>query len=188
MEENKKINKLNIALTIVKLICIALLVLIIIILAMQRFSNNKIAIGGYRIFNVATGSMVPKYEVGDVLIVKEVNIDDLKVGDDITYLGNQSTFAGRVITHQIIRIEETEDGKKFHTKGLANDMADPVISGDQIYGKVVYKCVIISLFTKLMNNLAAFYIIVFIPIGILLFLQIKDRIQERNEEKNNNRE
>lgn len=182
MKEEKKSKKVfDIISTIIKIICIILLILLITVLALQRFSNNEIAVGGFRIFNVATGSMVPKYNVGDVLIIKEVDPDSLEVGDDITYLGKVDTFKNRVVTHQIVRIDETVGGRIFHTKGIANDTEDPQITSEQIYGKVIYKCVVISLLTKLMNNLTAFYIIVFIPFALLIFLQIKDYIADKKE-------
>lgn len=185
MEKNKKekVKLSDVIITIIKIICIILLILLILVLAMQRFSNNEISIGGYRVFSVATGSMVPDYEIGDVLIVKETNIDELKEGDDVSYLGKASSFSGKVVTHRIKYIEETENGKIFHTQGLANDAEDPAITGDQIYGKVVYKCVIFSMLTKLVNNMTAFYILVFIPLGILVFLQIKDMIDVRREDE-----
>lgn len=167
---------------ILKTICIIVLLLLIAVLALQRFSNNEIAIGGIRIFNVATESMIPKYEVGDVLLVKEVDTDTLQIKDDITYLGEQGSFANRVVTHQIVDIEEVDGEKIYHTKGIANDVEDPTITADRIYGKVIYKCRIISLFTKLMNNMTAFYIVVFIPVGILIFLQIKTHIDSKNDD------
>lgn len=183
MKEGNKTKKIfGIITTIIKIICIIALILLIAVLALQRFSNNEIAVGGFRIFNVATGSMVPKYNVGDVLIIKEVDTNTLEIGDDITYLGEVGTFKNRVVTHQIVRIEETVGGRIFYTKGIANDTEDPQITADQIYGKVMYKCVIISLLTKLMNNLTAFYIIIFIPFALLIFLQLKDYIADKKEE------
>lgn len=183
MKEGNKTKKFfGIITTIIKIICIIALILLIAVLALQRFSNNEIAVGGFRIFNVATGSMVPKYNVGDVLIIKEVDTNTLEIGDDITYLGEVGTFKNRVVTHQIVRIEETVGGRIFYTKGIANDTEDPQITADQIYGKVMYKCVIISLLTKLMNNLTAFYIIIFIPFALLIFLQLKDYIADKKEE------
>lgn len=181
-EVKEKTSVLNIIVTIIKVICTILLILLIAVLALQRFSNNEKAIGGFRIFNVATESMVPKYLVGDVLIVKEAEINDLKIGDDVTYLGKQGTFNGRVVTHQIIAIDETEEGKIFHTKGIANEAEDPTITGEQIYGKVIYKCVIISLLTKLMNNMTAFYIVVFVPFAILVSLQLKESMLGKSED------
>lgn len=186
----KKINlkPLETIITIIKVICLILLILLIGVLALQRFSNNEKAIGGFRVFNVATGSMIPKYQVGDVLIVKEQDPNTLEVGDDVTYLGEHGTFAGRVVTHQIIEIEETVGGRVFHTKGIANEAEDPTITGDQIYGKVIYKCIIISLLTKLMNNMTAFYIVFVIPFAILIFLQIKESREEKEEELDDDEE
>lgn len=181
-EEKKSVSPLKIISTIIKVICIIVLILLIAVLALQRFSNNSIAVGGFRVFNVATESMVPKYIVGDVLVVKEQDIDSLKVGDDVTYLGKEGSFANRVVTHQIISIDETNDGKIFHTKGIANDIEDPTIKGDQIYGKVIYKCILISQLTKLMNNMTAFYIVVFVPFAILISLQLKDTILGKSDD------
>lgn len=174
--KKEKFSIVNMIFTIIKLICIVLLICLIAVLALQRFSKNEIAVGGFRVFNVATESMVPKYVVGDILIVKETEINDLAIGDDVTYLGKESTFKGRVVTHQIVQIDETENGKVFHTKGIANEVEDPTITGDQIYGKVIYKCIIFSQLTKLMNNMTAFYILVFIPFAILISLQLKDAV------------
>lgn len=181
----KKINlkPLEIIITIIKNICAIFLILIIAVLALQRFSNNEKTIGGFRVFNVATGSMIPKYQVGDVLIVKEQDPNTLEVGDDVTYLGEHGSFAGRVVTHQIIEIEETIGGRVFHTKGIANEAEDPTITGNQIYGKVIYKCIFISLLTKLMNNMTAFYIVFFIPLAILFFLQLKESRDEKELEE-----
>ena len=181
--KEEKASAFEVISTIIKIICAILLVLLIAVVGIQRFSNNQNAIAGFRVFNVATGSMVPTYRVGDIIIVKEVNTDELKVNDPITYIGKDGDFAGRVVTHRIINIEETNEGKIFHTKGDANDIEDPVIKADQIFGKVVYKCFIISILAKLMNNLIAFYILVFIPLGLLIFLQIKDTLKSKIDDE-----
>ncbi len=182
MKEKEEASVFEKIATVLKMICVIILLIIIAVLALQRFSNNKIAIGGIRIFNVATESMVPKYEVGDVLLVKEVDTDSLKIDDDITYLGEEGSFANRVVTHRIVNIEEIDGEKIYHTKGIANDIEDPTITADRIYGKVIYKCVLISLLTKLMNNMVALYVVIFIPVGILIFLQIKSRIDGKNDD------
>ena len=84
-----KFNKdaLDKILTGIKIICAVFLILLVTMLAIQRFSNNDFALFGYRMFSVATGSMIPVYEVGDVVVVKEVDPATLKVDDDITYFG-----------------------------------------------------------------------------------------------------
>ena len=184
----EKTSKIEIIIAIVKFICIIFLLLMIAVVGIQRFSNNKNSIGGYRVFTVATGSMIPTYKIGDTIIIKEVDANSLKVGDPITYEGKSGDLAGRVVTHRIIAIDETENGKVFHTMGDANDIEDPTITGDQIYGKVIYRCIIISLLTRLMTNLTAFYVLVFIPIGIYVFLQIKDIVGNKEDDEDEEQE
>ena len=83
------VNKLknNKALKIIGSILYYMLVLLIIavlaVVLLQRVSKNTITIGGIRIFNIVSESMVPKYEIGDVLIAKSIDPSKLKVGDDV---------------------------------------------------------------------------------------------------------
>ena len=46
-----------------------IIAIISIIIVVQRVTNNKQSFFGYRIFRVQTGSMIPKYQVGDVILV-----------------------------------------------------------------------------------------------------------------------
>ena len=181
--KNNKILKIisNIIYTI--LFIIVLLMLIIVI--MQRTSNNEITLGGYRIFVVATGSMEPKYKVGDVLLSKEVEPEDLKVGDDIVYNGEEESFKGKVVTHQIISIEKEEENYKIITKGIANSVEDPEITQEQVMGKIVYKIKVLSFFEKAVANNYIFFFIIFVPIALLTFKQIRNAIYiEEDEEEN----
>lgn len=173
-------------------ILVVLTLLMLVTVVIQKVSNNDFALGGIRIFNVATGSMVPKYQVGDILISKSTDPKDIKIGDDVVYLGNKGDFTGKVVTHQVIDIEQDGEKYNFHTKGLANDEEDPVIEQNQILGKILYKTVVLSYISKLINNLYSFYFIIFVPIAIILFIEIRrtiislreteDDIEEENKE------
>lgn len=179
----KTLNIFDKIITFIKIICVISLIAIIGLLAIQRFSNNEKAIFGFRVFNVATESMVPKYLVGDILIVKEIPLSTLKIGDDVTYLGKVGTFKDKVVTHQLKSVEIVDNQIIYHTQGIANNAEDPTITGDQIYGKVIYKCIILSAVSKLINNMTAVYVVFFIPLAILVFLQIKDRKNEDEEDE-----
>lgn len=156
------------------------IVLILLVVILQRVTKNNASIGGIRIFNIVTESMVPEYKVGDILISKSTSLDKIKVGDDIVYLGNKDTFTGKVVTHRVIDIEKNEDGTYlFHTKGIANTAEDPVVSGSQVYGVIIYKTVILSFISKIINNLYGFYFLIFIPLTILIVVKIIKIYQER---------
>ena len=167
---------------IVKIIAV-IIVLISIIIVVQKVTNNKEAFLGYRIFRVQTGSMIPKYLIGDVILVKQKDVDQIKVGDDVVYLGQKGDFNGKIVTHRVIEIKETNGKRQFITKGIANDLEDPVIDSSQVYGKVLFKSKVLSFLSKLINNLYGFYFIVFVPFVIMLFIEIIDIVNEKEELK-----
>lgn len=184
MIEKLKNNKvLKIIMMIIKAMVSFFIVIVVSIIFIQRISDNKLSLGGYSIYTIITESMVPKYEVFDMVISKKEDPNKLKVGDDIVYLGNKSDFAGKIVTHKIIEIENDNGTMKIHTKGIANDVEDPVITADQVMGKVVMKSTILSFISRVVNNSYGFYFVIFVPFAILVVITIMDFIEERNEDK-----
>lgn len=164
-----------------KIIFIAILFVSITIVT-QRVSNNEKSFLGFRLFRVETGSMIPKYKIGDVILIKETDINKIKVGDDVTYYGTSGSMKGKIVTHQVVGISE-EDGKKiFETKGIANTSKDPKISGDQIDGVVLAKLYIVGLITSLLENGYVFYFFGVIPLTVLIFFTvIKGNMKKYNK-------
>ena len=184
--KNNKILKI-ISNTIYIIIFIIVLMLLIMVI-LQRTSNNEVTIGGYRIFVVATGSMVPEYEVGDVLVSKEVDASELKVGDNIAYKGAVGGFSGKVITHKIKSIDKEGENYKIITQGIANMGEAPELNQTQILGKITYKIITLSWFEKIVSNNYAFYCIIFIPIALLIFKQFRYFIGNDEEDDENEEE
>lgn len=95
------------------------------ILTFSAKSNNKVpSIFGMSIVTVVSESMEPSFKKGDVLVIKNTNTNDLKVGDDIAfyaplYLDSPYTTViegkeySKVIFHKIVRIISDSDGKKY---------------------------------------------------------------------------
>lgn len=184
MIERIKNNKvLKIVLMILKAIISLFIVIVISIIFIQRISNNKLSLGGYSIYTIITESMVPKYKVYDMVIAKDTAPNKIEVNDDVVYLGNKDDFAGKIVTHSVIKKEVKEGKNYFHTKGIANDIEDPLVGEDQILGKVVYKSRILSMISKVVNNPYGFYFVVFVPFAILLVMEVIDIIEERKEKK-----
>lgn len=192
---NEKINKLKenkvfkIVYNIIYYIFFILVALMLIVVVLQRTSNNTFSLGGFRIFNIVTKSMEPEYLVGDVLLSKEVPTNELKVGDDVVYLGEKADFAGKYVTHQIIKIDNKADGSyEFHTKGIANEIEDPVVKPNQIKGVIVHKIIILSFISKIISNLYSMYFVIFIPIAIIIFMNILKITSSIKEDKNSKEE
>lgn len=172
------------------IIWIVLFAIVVVVFIQRFFDNDKLSINGMRIFNVATGSMYPEYKIGDIIITKEVPANDIKVGDNVTYLGEKYDFAGLIVTHKVVDKEEKDGEVLFTTKGVASEIEDPKITYSQIYGKVIYRTVVLSYLSKLLTNKYAYYII-FMVIGVITSIEISSSIvanRQCDEEDSNEEE
>lgn len=83
---------------------------------------------------IVTGSMEPLIYPGDVVLVKSIDLKQLKTGDIVQYK-NENIY----IFHRIIEIINDNGETKYRTKGDNNSAVDPeLVKGDAIRGKVVY--------------------------------------------------
>lgn len=185
--ENLKEEKFGFIKFIGKVLYVLLyIVLILVLLAviLQRVSNNQLGLGGLKMYNIVTGSMVPVYNVGDVIIAKNVEPNEIKIGDDVVYKGEEGSFKDKIVTHRIISIGEKDGQKIFTTQGVANNAPDPSITQEQILGKVVYKLKILSLLSHLVNNnLFTMYFVIFVPIVLIIVINIVRIIKSREEDE-----
>lgn len=170
--------------TILSIVLVFLLAIII----TQRVTNNKMAVLGLRVFNVATESMVPEYLVGDAILVKQTDPKDIKIGDDVTYLGAEESFKDRIVTHRVIDKANGENGLLiFETKGIANEKADPKINETQIYGKVIYKVKFITYLNGIIGNLYGMYFAIVVPFALITFIEyVISQKEEKDDDIENN--
>lgn len=161
-------------------------VLLIAIIVLQKITDNNRSVGGYRIFRVITGSMLPEYDVGEVVIAKQISPYDIEVGDDIVYRGTYGDYNGKIIMHKVIQIDIDENKNlNFHAQGLHNSsVEDPQIKPNQIYGVVKLKSKILSVLYKLATSIySAFIIITVLVVNVFLSFKVsgKQKIQQLAE-------
>lgn len=186
----KKINEIfsnkifKIIFGLLRFVVYGFLVIYVAFVLFQRFTNNS-SFMGYRFFNVATGSMIPVYNINDVIIVKETDVTTLKVGDDVAYKGTRAGLEGKIITHRIIKIEEDNNGKLiFFTQGVNSEYEDPSINGNQILGKVEGKLFFINDLNHVVKSNFGFFFLVFCPLVLVIALEIAQSVIEYKIEKN----
>ena len=81
---------------------------------------------GYDLYAITTGSMAGTVDPGGLVVAEQVPIDDLRVGDVITYLPPPTSGVDHLVTHRIVGIEPDRTGAlSYSTKGDANPAADP---------------------------------------------------------------
>lgn len=159
---------------IIKYIFLVFVSLFVILTVYQRVMPNE-SIFGYRSYVIISESMKPKYEIGDLILSKEIDPRNLKLKDDIVYYAESGEFQGKVITHEIIEIYKDIDHYEFTTKGIANLIEDDTkVKDSQIYGKVVYKFKIISLISKLVRHKYGSLFLILIPMFWIFILEFKE--------------
>ena len=97
---------------------------------------------------IATGSMEPVLNIGDLVIVRKCNDNDINVGDIIEY--RRKDFS---VIHRVIDKYERNGEIFLITKGDNNTVADEEIEAKQIVGKVIFKIPYIAYPTIWINNL-----------------------------------
>ena len=140
----------NIFFKIARAVLYAFVALLLVVIIVQKVTRNNLSIGG---------------------VAKKVPAEEINIGDNVTYLGEKNQLKGLIITHKVVEKRETGDETYYITRGLANNVSDPEISYDQIYGKVVYKTILLSFIAKLMNNQLSYYIL-FTLVALIISLEI----------------
>ncbi len=98
-------------------------------------ANKTPSFFGIKTYVIVSGSMEPNINIGDIVIVKNLeDKEDIKVGDVISFRKGQS-----IITHRITNIQYDEKQTiKITTKGDNNNTEDnEEVSYDDIEGKVI---------------------------------------------------
>jgi signal peptidase len=164
-------------------ICLYVFVFILLfIIVVQKVTHNNLSVGGVRVFMIVSESMKGEYEIGDILISKSFPAEEINVGDNVTYLGEKGALKGIIITHKVVEKMETGGVVYFTTKGIANEIEDPRIRYDQIYGKVIYKTIVLSAIAKLMNNQLTYYVL-FTLVALIISIEIVGAIFTKDDKE-----
>ncbi|MBT1607965.1 signal peptidase I [Curtobacterium flaccumfaciens pv. betae] len=101
---------------------------------------------------VLTQSMEPTLPPGTLLVVRPTPIDDIRVGDVVTY----QIVSGQpaVVSHRVVSVSSSSDGERtFVLKGDNNAEADPApVTAVQIRGVVWYSVPEIGIVNQVVNG------------------------------------
>jgi len=127
---------------------------------------------------VASGSMIPKLQVYDVLVVQgHVQFEDVQIGDIIVF--DRPSGHDRVIVHRVVSITD-DDPKTLRTKGDNNVASIPgtdfPITEKEYIGKVEYVVPQIGYVTQVLKP-PTNYILIVLVIGVMI---VKEIIKRKN--------
>lgn len=179
---------------IMTVISVALFIFgVVVFVSVLNASAGKVpSVFGFSVLQVKTGSMLPDYEIGTIVITKNVDANDLQVGDVISFYSLDQDISGEVNTHRIEKIEHGGDDNApyFTTKGDNNSQVDKQkVWPSQIVGKVVYNLGTVSgsVIGVFQNPNVIFFVIV-LPLVFITFGEAVNLVSMIVESKSHKKE
>ena len=154
------------------ILVLILCVNIVIMIKANLYKDKVPGILGYKPFVVLSGSMQSQINVGDLVIVREIDANKLNVNDIIAYRDGKI-----VTTHRIKEVLKDNNDVCFKTKGDSNNtMDDGVVCSKDIEGRYVFKINKLGNLIIFIQQPTGFFIMLLsiLLIGVLVFL-IKNR-------------
>jgi len=138
---------------------------------------------GWETHPVLSGSMEPALKVGGVIVTKPVKLEEVKMGDIITFQTGEQT-----ISHRVVNIVEIDEKPWFQTKGDVNEEPDSnlVSSEGKEMRKVVFHLLYIGFIAQFLKNKWVFSALIGIPALILIGMFGRDfwkAILEKKEKR-----
>lgn len=134
---------------------------------------------GYQVYTVISGSMEPSYSVGDLLYVKDVDPDSVKVGDPITFVMNEDLV---VATHRVVRIDA--ENQRFYTKGDANETEDAApVHYNNLIGVPKFAIPKLGYVSDFVQHAPGMYITIGIGILLIVAVFLPDFIGKKKSEE-----
>ena len=113
---------------------------------------------GYKPFIVMSGSMETTINIGDLVIVKKVNSNNIHTGDIIAFKNGNI-----VISHRVKEVINDSGTYKFKTKGDNNNVTDDfIVNSDAIEG----------IFVNKIPGLGSILLFLGKPIGLLMVILV----------------
>jgi len=144
-------------------------IIMILFVALVPGSDDGVpkSIFNYSYFTVETPSMQDEIPQGSFILVKSINPQKLREGDNITYLAEHNT----AVTHKVVAIYENYDNSGaigIQTKGVNNANPDrDIVNEASIVGKVVF---VFPVFGTVLSYLSDNVFLVFTIFGLCVLL------------------
>lgn len=144
----------------VLLILVALLAIVVVVVPL---------VTGAKPYTILTGSMVPQYPPGTLVVVKPVDVEEINLGDVITY--QLESGKADVVTHRVVAVGAAADGEPlFITRGDANDADDPEpVQPVQIVGELWYSVPYIGWINNVVTGQARAWAIPIAVAGLFIY-------------------
>ncbi len=169
---------------------ISICMMIFTVISVCTFDRNDRSLFGYKAFVVLSDSMsATDFGAGDLILVKEIEPENLKVGDIIAYISQNPDNYGETITHKIRSLTTDADGKPgFITYGTTSGADDEkIVTYPHIIGQYQFRLPKVGTFFHFLKTVPGYILLILIPFLVLILFQginlFKVFRQYRDEQK-----
>ena len=165
MQMPKKVKKIWDTVTTV-------LVVLVVVFAIFLMGSRLV---GLQVFHVISPSMEPTFSVGDLLYVKAVDPDSVKVGDPITFVLNEDLV---VATHRVVAIDS--ENRQFTTKGDANETEDAApVHFNNLIGVPVFSIPLLGYVSAYIQSPPGMYVAIGLGVVLLAVVFLPDLLTKK---------
>ena len=151
------------------------LVVLVVIFAVFLMGSRLV---GLQVYHVISPSMEPTYSVGDLIYVKEVDPDSVKVGDPITFVLNEDLV---VATHRVVAVDR--ENRQFTTKGDANHTEDAApVHFNNLIGVPVFAIPLLGYVSAYIQNPPGMYVAIAVGAVVLAAVFLPDLLTKKKKE------
>lgn len=152
------------------------LVVLVVVFAVFLMGSRLV---GLQVFNVISGSMEPEYSIGDLLYVKSVDPDSVKVGDPITFVLNEDLV---VATHRVVAIDS--ENRQFTTKGDANKTEDAApVHFNNLVGVPVFAIPLLGYVSAYIQSPPGMYVAMGLGVVLLAAVFLPDLLTKKEKKE-----
>jgi signal peptidase len=170
-----------------------LVALLLVYIVFQLFAPDlTVRVFGFKPYIVLTGSMEPVINENDMVVVKRFDVDELEVGDIITFRAdiNYDGVSNEIVTHYIYTINDTGEETLFRTRRYFENeddySADPWVLGeDDILGLCSFHVPWIGMIGRFLQTpfgIAAIVVNIGVIGGIIYLIKYNNAAQPSKED------
>jgi signal peptidase I len=121
---------------------------------------------------VLSGSMEPELKIGSIALVQPAAIEEIVVGDVITFRHPDSDRNEVLVTHRVIEI--LENPTRFRTQGDANQVADAwEVPTGNVVGEVNRSIPYLGYVVLRVRDPRMLFLLVLIPAGLMIATEVR---------------
>lgn len=169
------------------IIVVAFFAVVFTIMSVSTVNNTKRSLFGYKFFVVLSDSMsATDFSAGDMIVVKEVDVNTLDKDDIITFYSTDPKSLGEIITHKIREVKKNGNGQLigFETFGTTTNETDETLAEPtNIIGEYQFSIPKLGFFIQFMKTPVAYIIFVAAPFALIIGHEVYKCIKIINENR-----